>query len=76
MSDSKYPIGDVLVTDRGCQNPYLYRGECYSGTPRVAALQHFRDGDVPEDLVLWHAPCCGGARVISPREVDWSGMRF
>ena len=72
--DKKINLGDVLVTDEG-RNPYTYRGVFCSGPQRAAALRRFRDGADTANLVLWYAPCCGGARRITAPEVDWNGLR-
>ena len=75
MSEGKASIGDVHVCPAGTGNPYLYRGEFSIGNRRAEALRGFREGRPLPGLVLWHAPCCGGARVIGPDLVDWAGLR-
>jgi hypothetical protein len=66
------PIGDVLVTDLACTNPYTYRGDYYSGEPRKLALSVFKHQGYTEGMQLWYAPAIGGATRITAEEVDWS----
>lgn len=63
-------IGDVVVTDALCTNPYRYSGPYSYGETRVTALRLFRDGGDTRGLRLWAAPSCGGARQIDRDEVD------
>jgi hypothetical protein len=71
----KFHIGDVAVTPSGWANPYHYTGNPYSiGDQRVSALRACRDG-VDTGLQLWYAPSSGGARHITAKQVDWSGLR-
>lgn len=68
-------IGEVIVTEASCENPYTYHGILRIGTMRKHALAAFRDGEDTTGMALWHAPASGGAHRIDRTEVDWSGMR-
>ena len=74
---TKSTIGEVMVTEAGCENPYTYKGIFSIGAWRKKALQAFRDREETLGLELWHAPAGGGARRITADDVEWgtSGLK-
>lgn len=70
-------IGDVLVHCGEPPGGNPYRGNSLFGDARVRALTIWKHGGDASPWTFWYAPACGGARKISPGEVDWesSGIR-
>lgn len=69
-------IGDVSICPAQSDNPYTEDSGDLFGEARAHALRQFRDGQLPDTLTAWYAPCAGGARKLTdPSEVDWRGLR-
>lgn len=67
---SPMDIGDIVVTDESCENPYTWEGEERMGLARSRALGLFLCGGKTPGLVFWYAPSCGGAvRLTVPPDV-------
>lgn len=58
-------IGDIAVTEKGCENPYRNQ---LMGDERSRALGRFFVFGDPGQYGFWYAPACGGALRIEKRE--------